>query len=64
MQTKGNEASTKVRNSDQNYQPRNAQKHSQQKEIPPILRYQIFFYGYYYCCSNFSHKAANCEFNF
>ena len=42
MQTKGNEASTRVRNLDQNYQPRNVQKHSQQKERPPRLRYQIF----------------------
>ena len=42
MQTKGNEASTRVRISDQNYQPRNVQKHSQQKERPPRLRYQIF----------------------
>ena len=42
MQTKGNYASTRVRNSDQNYQPRNVNKHSQQKERPPRLRYQFF----------------------
>ena len=40
--TKGNEASTRVKNSNQNYQPRNVQKHSQQNERPPRLRYQIF----------------------
>ena len=43
MQTKGNEASTRVRNSYQNYQPRNVQKHSQQKKRPPRVRYQNFF---------------------
>ena len=47
MKTKGNEAITSVRNSDQNYQPRNVQKHSQQKKRPPRLRYQFFFYGYF-----------------
>ena len=63
MQTKGNEASTRIRNSDQNYQPRIAQKHSQQKGRSPRFRYQTFFHGYCYCCSNFGHKAANCAFN-
>ena len=43
MQTKGNKASTRVRNSYQNYQPRNVQKHSQQKKIPPRVRCQIVF---------------------
>ena len=64
MQTKGNETSTKIRDSDQNYQPRIAQKQSQQKGREPIFRYQIFFHGYCYCFSNFGHKDANCEFNF
>ena len=30
----------------------------------PRFRYHNFFNGYYFCCSNFGHKAANCEFNF
>ena len=64
MQTKGNEASTRIKNSNQNYQPRIAQKHSQQKGRPPRFRYQILFHGYCYCCSNFGHNVANCEFNF
>ena len=42
MQTKGNEASTRIRNLDQNYQPRIAQKHSQQKGIPSRFKYQFF----------------------
>ena len=38
MQTKGNETSTRIRNS-----YKIAQKHSQQKGRPPRFRYQIFF---------------------
>ena len=64
MQEKGNEASTRIRNSDQNYQPRIAQKHNQQKGRPLRFRYQVFFHGYCYYCSNFGHKAANCGLNF
>ena len=64
MQTKENEASTRIRNLDQNYQPRVAQKHIQQKGRPPRFRYQNLFHGYCYCCSNFGHKATNCAFNF
>ena len=30
----------------------------------PKFRYQIFFNGYCYCCSDFSHNAVNCVFNF
>lgn len=30
----------------------------------PRFRYQNFFNGYCFCCSNFGHKAANCVFNF
>ena len=64
VQTKGNEASIRIKNSYQNYQPRIAQKHSQQKGRPPRFRYQFFFHGHCYCCSNFGHKYANCAFNF
>ena len=42
MQTKGNEASTRIKNLDHNYQPRIAQKHSQQKGRPPRFRYNFF----------------------
>ena len=64
LQTKGNEASTRIRNSNQNYQPRIAHKHSEQKGKPPRFKYQIFFHGYCYCFSNFGHKATKCAFNF
>ena len=64
VQKKGNEASTRIINSDYNYKPRIAQKHSQQKGRPPRFRYQIFFHGYCYCFSNFGHKTANWAFNF
>ena len=66
LPTKGNkdEIGTKIRNSDQKYQPIFAQEQSQQKGRQPIFRYPIFFHGYYYCCCNFGHKAANCAFNF
>ena len=64
MQTKAIETSTKIKNSDHNYQPRIAQKQIQQKGRQPRFRYQSFFHGYYYCCSNFGHKVANCAFNF
>ena len=46
------------------------QEQSQQKIKQPIsrgkkiFRYQIFFYGYCYYCSNFGHKAANCGIKF
>jgi len=30
----------------------------------PRFRYQKFFNGYCFCCSNFGHKDANCVFNF
>ena len=28
------------------------------------FRYQNFFNGYCYCCSDFGHKAGSCVFNF
>ena len=64
LQTKGNETSIKITNSNQNNQPRIAQKQSQQKGRQPRFNYQSFFHGYCYCCSNFGHKVANYAFNF
>ena len=30
----------------------------------PRTRYDTFFNGYCFCCSNFGHRAASCGFNF
>jgi hypothetical protein len=41
------------------------QKMEQQiPRIRPSLRYQNFFHGYYFYCSNFGHKIANCQIKF
>ena len=66
LQTKGNEdkTSTKIKNSNQKYESSFAHEKNQQKGRQLRFSYQNNFYGYYYCCSNFGHKAANCAFNF
>jgi hypothetical protein len=38
-----------------------------EQQIPrrrPSFRYQNFFHGYCFYCSNFGHKIANCQINF
>jgi hypothetical protein len=38
-----------------------------EKKIPrrrPSFRYQNLFHGYYFYCSNFGHKIANCQIKF
>jgi hypothetical protein len=41
------------------------QKMEQQiPRIRPSFRYQNFFHGYYFYCSNFGHKIANCQIKF
>ena len=29
--------------------------------MPPIRRYQIFFFGLCYSCNNYGHKAIDCR---
>ena len=41
--------------------------HKMEQQMPrrrPSSRYQNFFHGYYFYCSNFGHKIANCQIKF
>ena len=50
------------REHEEDLQNRMARKFTPRRQ--PRLRYQNFFNGYCLCCSNFGHKAANCDINF
>jgi hypothetical protein len=48
--------------------PDNKQRYQKmEQQMPrrrPSFRYQNFFHGYYFYCSNFGHKIANCQIKF
>ena len=63
------EKSVIFKNEDKQYQSDVAQGQRYQKFRNPFIprhsipRYQTFFYGYCFCCSEFGHKAIECKFN-
>ena len=66
MQTQEDENETSIRigDCDQKDKSRFTQEQSHQQMRQPRFRYQVFFHGYCYYCSNFGHKVANCAFKF
>jgi hypothetical protein len=43
---------------------RDQKTEKQMSRIRPSFKYQNFFYGYCFYCSNFGHKIANCQIKF